>query len=98
MAVFLTCDELARFAHVCGARGFVGRTEADPLLHRPPLAGVEDAALAARDQLGDAIRRKLDYDLGTRDKGEELPRRGIPEAGRREHLAALDAAPARGGA
>src|SRR5205823_6010947 len=90
MPVFLTGHELPCLAHVGGARSFVGRAQPDPLPHRPSFAGVEDQSLAARDQLGHALRGELDDELTAGDEGKELPGRRIPEPARREHLAPLD--------
>src|SRR4029079_18619286 len=88
--LFLTCDELPRLAHVLGACGFVTGHQADPLSHRPALAGVEHATLAACDQLGDPLGRQLHHEHASRREGEEFAGSRVPEPGRRQHLAPLD--------
>src|SRR6266576_1784067 len=96
--VFLTSDELPCLALVLGASVFISRHQADPLPHRPALTGVEDPALAARDQLCHSLCRGLDHELTARGEGEELPGLRVAKTRSREHLAALDAPEALRGA
>src|SRR5262249_26777173 len=81
-------DEGARLVEVRDAGLDVRRLQGHPLAHRPPLARVEPAALAGRDQLRDPRRRQLHHELVLADESEELA--PGPQAGRVHDLGQLD--------